>query len=73
MTSECYANSILAQAADVLQKAVKAGNARFDASDLMPSAVGSGTFWTGMVKYAKSGPGNLTSVLAEVEASWPKS
>jgi alpha-glucoside transport system substrate-binding protein len=73
VTSECYANTILAQAADVLQKAVKAGNARFDASDLMPSAVGSGTFWTGMVKYAKSGPGNLNSVLAEIEASWPKS
>jgi hypothetical protein len=29
---------------------------RFDASDLMPGAVGQGTFWTGMVDFAGGAP-----------------
>jgi len=43
---------------------------RFDASDLMPGEVGSGTFWTGMVDYV-SGASDLDTVLAEIDASWP--
>lgn len=43
---------------------------RFDASDLMPGAVGSGSFWTGMVDYI-SGAADLDTVLAEIDASWP--
>jgi alpha-glucoside transport system substrate-binding protein len=70
---DCYANDLLAQASGVLSAAVKAGNARFDASDLMPSAVGSGSFWTGMVKYMQQGAGSLQGVLDDIEASWPKS
>lgn len=68
---DCYANDLLAQAAGVLSAAVKAGNARFDASDLMPSAVGSGSFWTGMVKYMQGGPGSLKGVLDDIEKNWP--
>jgi alpha-glucoside transport system substrate-binding protein len=44
---------------------------RFDASDLMPAEVGSGSFWTGMVDYI-SGTADLDTVLAEIDASWPK-
>jgi alpha-glucoside transport system substrate-binding protein len=44
---------------------------RFDASDLMPAEVGSGSFWTGMVDYV-SGVADLDTVLAEIDASWPK-
>ena len=46
---------------------------RFDASDQMPSAVGSGSFWTGMVKYIQGGPSSLDGVLNDIEKSWPKS
>ncbi|MCP5038935.1 MAG: carbohydrate ABC transporter substrate-binding protein [Rhodobacteraceae bacterium] len=41
---------------------------RFDGSDLMPGAVGAGTFWTGMVDYA--GGKDATAVAAEIQASW---
>ncbi|MGQ0567481.1 MAG: ABC transporter substrate-binding protein [Gemmobacter sp.] len=43
---------------------------RFDGSDLMPGAVGAGTFWTAMVDYV-SGK-SAQDVADTVEASWPK-
>src|SRR3954468_5209712 len=43
---DCYANQILADASEVLTKSLKDGTGRFDASDLMPAAVGQGSFWT---------------------------
>jgi alpha-glucoside transport system substrate-binding protein len=42
---------------------------RFDGSDLMPGAVGTGSFWTGVVEYV-SGT-DLDTVLQEIDASWP--
>ncbi|TRW47287.1 ABC transporter substrate-binding protein [Georgenia yuyongxinii] len=45
--------------------------ARFDGSDLMPSEVGAGSFWTGMTKWIDGA--DTQSVLAEIEASWPAS
>ena len=43
---------------------------RFDGSDLMPSAVGAGTFWTAMVDWTTT---DVTSqeVTDQVERSWP--
>ncbi|WP_019955151.1 ABC transporter substrate-binding protein [Yoonia vestfoldensis] len=41
---------------------------RFDASDLMPGAVGAGSFWTGMVDYA--GGADAAEVAARIQASW---
>ena len=41
---------------------------RFDGSDLMPGAVGAGTFWTGMVDYA-SGK-SAEEVAAAIQESW---
>jgi alpha-glucoside transport system substrate-binding protein len=70
---DCYANQILADASVILTKALEEGTGRFDASDLMPPVVGSGSFWTGMIKYVKEGPSSLDGVLADIEASWPKS
>ena len=56
----------------MLADANSAGTGRFDASDLMPKAVGSGSFWTGMVDYMKGGTtDNAKSILADIEASWP--
>ena len=71
--SSCYANPQLGDASGVLTTALKAGTARFDASDQMPSAVGSGSFWTGMVKYIQNGPNSLDGVLNDIEKSWPAS
>jgi alpha-glucoside transport system substrate-binding protein len=68
---DCYVNSILADSSEVLTESLQAGTGRFDASDLMPAAVGSGSFWTGMVTYMQEGPDSLTGVLDDIEASWP--
>ena len=70
--SECYVNDILADASEVLTTALAEDTGRFDASDLMPAEVGSGTFWTGMMDYVSSGPDSLQSVLDDIEASWPQ-
>lgn len=43
---------------------------RFDGSDLMPGAVGAGSFWTGMVDY--TGGKSAQEVADAIEASWPK-
>lgn len=68
---DCYANDILADASEVLITSLEEGTGRFDASDLMPAEVGSGSFWTGMVRYIREGPGSLDAVLDEIENSWP--
>jgi alpha-glucoside transport system substrate-binding protein len=44
---------------------------RFDASDLMPGEVGAGSFWKGMTDWV-SGAADLDTVLAEIDASWPR-
>jgi alpha-glucoside transport system substrate-binding protein len=68
---DCYVNDILADASVVLTDALENDTGRFDASDLMPAEVGSGTFWTGMMDFMTGGPDNLTSVLDDIENSWP--
>jgi alpha-glucoside transport system substrate-binding protein len=68
---DCYANDILADASEILTTALEEDTGRFDASDLMPAEVGSGSFWTGMIEYVQSGPDSLEGVLADIEASWP--
>jgi alpha-glucoside transport system substrate-binding protein len=44
---------------------------RFDASDSMPKAVGTGSFWKGMIDWVTGKP--TAKVVSEIEASWPKS
>lgn len=44
----------------------------FDASDNMPGAVGSGSFWTQMTQWI-SGKTSLQSALKAIDASWPTS
>jgi alpha-glucoside transport system substrate-binding protein len=48
---------------------LNASTFRFDGSDLMPGAVGAGTFWEGMVNWVSGD--NLQSVLTDIENSWP--
>lgn len=69
----CYGNEIIQQAAGVIQQALNDGVARFDASDLMPPAVGSGEFWNGMNNYTNNGPDNLDEVMQAIDAAWPTS
>ena len=56
---------------DITRKAAKflgeASVFRFDGSDLMPAAVGSGAFWTGILDYISGYP--LPEVLAQIEAA----
>lgn len=59
-----YPDPITAKAAEILGKACAF---RFDGSDLMPAAVGSGTFWTGIMDYVGGTP--LEAVLQDIEAS----
>lgn len=59
-----YPDPITARAAKML---AEADTFRFDASDLMPTAVGCGTFWTGVLDYVCGIP--LDTVLAAIEAS----
>ena len=45
--------------------------ARFDASDIMPGEVGSGTFWREMTEWIASDKPN-DQVLDDIQASWPQ-
>jgi alpha-glucoside transport system substrate-binding protein len=69
---DCYVDTVLGDASEVLTTALSEGTGRFDASDLMPSAVGAGSFWTGMVEYLQGGPDTLEPTLATIEESWPE-
>ncbi|MEE1618003.1 ABC transporter substrate-binding protein [Brachybacterium sp. J153] len=43
---------------------------RYDGSDVMPAAVGGGSFWTGMVEWLR-GSKTAQQVCDEIEAGWP--
>jgi alpha-glucoside transport system substrate-binding protein len=45
---------------------------RFDGSDLMPGAVGAGSFWKGIVDWVGANGGNLDQVLTTIDESWPR-
>ena len=67
--AEWYAGAYkLKVAADIANKSKFIG---FDASDLMPAAVGAGTFWTQTVDWANNNGSNTDSVLQAIDASWP--
>ncbi|QAA75947.1 MAG: Alpha-glucosides-binding periplasmic protein AglE precursor [Candidatus Bipolaricaulis sibiricus] len=59
-----YPDRLTAQAAEILKGAEIF---RFDASDLMPAAVGSGAFWKGVLDYVSGVP--LDRVLQDIEAA----
>ena len=61
-----YPDEITRRQAEIL---ANADVIRFDGSDLMPGAVGTGAFWSGMVDYV--GGQDVDTVLADIEASWP--
>jgi len=60
-----YMDDTLRGQGEILQNAT---TFRFDASDLMPGAIGAGTFWTGMVDFV--GGASAEDVAAQIQASW---
>ncbi|MBP9182146.1 MAG: carbohydrate ABC transporter substrate-binding protein [Fuscovulum sp.] len=64
---DTYGSDVARKMGDIL---LNATTFRFDGSDLMPGAVGAGTFWTGMVDYV--GGKSVQEVADAIEASWPK-
>jgi alpha-glucoside transport system substrate-binding protein len=62
-----YKDPILKKIAGMIQAATVF---RFDASDLMPGAVGAGSFWKEMTSWV-SGTITLDTALKEIDASWP--
>lgn len=67
--TDCYSDPIIGTISGSIVDALKAGGARFDASDLMPSAVGQGSFWTGMNEWMRGTP--METVFQNIEDSWP--
>ncbi|MEM6251626.1 MAG: ABC transporter substrate-binding protein [Cyanobacteria bacterium P01_D01_bin.156] len=64
---EVYPDSLSKKQAGFL---TNAETIRFDGSDMMPGAVGTGTFWSGVVDYVAGEP--VEDVLDAIEASWPE-
>ncbi|WP_028559088.1 ABC transporter substrate-binding protein [Paenibacillus pinihumi] len=61
-----YANDQERRMAEFVQNA---DTIRFDGSDLMPGAVGAGTFWKGMTDYI-TGTVDLDTALKEIQSGW---
>ncbi len=68
--AEWYANNYKLKVANAI--ATGATAIGFDASDLMPPAVGQGSFWTGVSDWANSNGSNTDSVLKAIDESWPQ-
>jgi alpha-glucoside transport system substrate-binding protein len=68
-SADCYDDEVVATSAETILSALREGTARFDASDLMPPQVGSGSFWTGMNEWMRGA--DISSVLSDIQSSWP--
>jgi alpha-glucoside transport system substrate-binding protein len=62
---EAYANDTLRGQGEILQNAT---TFRFDASDLMPGAIGAGAFWRGMVDFVSGA--SAESVANDIQRAW---
>jgi alpha-glucoside transport system substrate-binding protein len=68
--ADWYANNYKLKVANqIIQGGTAVG---FDASDLMPPAVGQGSFWTGISDWANSNGSNTDATLKAIDDSWPK-
>ena len=63
-----YGDPITRNVAVMIQNAT---SFRFDASDLMPGAVGAGSFWKSMTDFV-SGAIDLDTALQQIDESWPE-
>jgi alpha-glucoside transport system substrate-binding protein len=62
-----YGDIVTRKVAEII---LNADSFRFDGSDLMPGAVGAGTFWKYMTDYV-SGSVDLETALQQIDDSWP--
>jgi alpha-glucoside transport system substrate-binding protein len=62
-----YGDIVTRKVAEII---LNADSFRFDGSDLMPGAVGAGTFWKNMTDYV-SGSVDLETALQQIDDSWP--
>lgn len=67
--SDSYGDDFYAEQGEIV---ANADFARFDASDMMPGAVGSGSFWTEMVNYINRDGEDLDTALSNIDESWPE-
>ncbi len=65
VNTDAFGDPTLKKMNDIL---LNATTFRFDGSDLMPGAVGAGSFWTGMVDYV--GGKSADAVANDIQASW---
>ena len=65
VNSTIYHNDTLRGQGEILRNAT---TFRFDGSDLMPGAIGAGSFWTGMVDY--TGGKSAQEVATEIQKTW---
>ena len=63
-----YGSDIERKVGQIIQDATAV---RFDGSDLMPGAVGAGSFWKEITSYI-SGSQDLDTTLSNIDASWPQ-
>ena len=66
VSSDVYPDIVSQNIAQIL---LDADVVRFDASDMMPGFVGSGTFWEGMVDFANGK--STEEVTKQIDQSWP--
>ena len=65
VNTDTYINDTSRRMGDIM---LNADTFRFDASDLMPGAIGAGAFWTGMVDYA--GGADAKEVASQIQSTW---
>ena len=65
----CYESDAARTFATAITEALGANTFVFDASDLMPAAVGQGTFWTAVIDWTRGT--STEDVTNTVEESWP--
>lgn len=66
-TKYWYTNDFDRRFAEMIQNA---STVRFDASDLMPGAVGAGAFWTEITAWVTGQ--SLDDTLTTIDAAWPR-
>ncbi len=67
--NDCYVTDTVKLQAAAVAAALGANGFVFDASDLMPPAVGQGSFWTGMIDWTRGT--STADVTDSIENSWP--
>jgi alpha-glucoside transport system substrate-binding protein len=67
--NDCYQSDTVRKQAAAIAAALGSNTFVFDASDLMPPDVGQGTFWDGMVDFARGT--STDDVVNAIENAWP--